>query len=61
MDLSEELALTCGVYFLAHAEECSTCDTARWDEGILRLCVPGRSLFATWLLSTLNEPEGASR
>ena len=60
MDLSDELATVCGVRFLAHAEGCPTCDTDLWSEGILRLCGPGRSLFATWLLSTLNEPEGAS-
>ena len=60
MDLSDELATVCGVRFLAHAEGCPTCDTGLWSERILRLCAPGRELFGTWLLATLNTPEEAN-
>ncbi len=59
MELSDELATVCGVAFLAHEEQCPWCDMGRGDEGILRLCKPGRELFGTWLLATLNTPEEA--
>jgi hypothetical protein len=60
VDLSEELAVVCGVRFLAHEEECLWCDIGQAANGILRLCPPGRELFGTWLLATLNEPEEAT-
>jgi len=59
MELSDELATVCGVAFLAHEEQCPWCDMARSDDGILRLCAPGRGLFGTWLLASLNESEEA--